>query len=714
MRRMGRLTLRRLLRGPLFAPFAGSVRHKLLALVLAPLILGVPVLLFIVWLWGTQGYNSLLVNKVSSDLVTARQYFDRVQNGVRLGLDSFAASHRLAQALTSRPAASAPGDLARLLARESHEQGLDYLLLLDPQGRVIADASPQATPGGNRLAWPLVQAAAQGHGGHGLEIFTAQQLGELSPVLRQRARLERLATPNARPDGRTAEDRGLLIQAAVPVMDDRGRVTAIIEGGLLLNGNLDIVDRINTIVYQEASLPLGSQGTATLFLEDTRIATNVRLFEGERALGTRVSDAVRQRVLDKGQVWLGSAFVVDDTYVSGYEPLTNARGQRIGMLYVGFLEAPLQKALYRALTGLCLLFLLVSSLGTLTTLRWARTIFRPLERMNRVMADIEAGKESARVGPTASRDELGRLSRAFDHLLDSLAARRYELQRWADDLDHKVAERTADLERAYATLRQAQQQLVMNEKLTAIGELTAGVAHEINNPVAVIQGNLELLREVLGDQALPVQEEIRLIDEQTRRIQAIITKLLQFARPGDFAGYAEATDVDGVIADCLVLTRHNLTRAGVKVETRLASSGSIEMNRGELQQVLINLIVNALQAMPEGGTLSLESSAIDTTAAPGDEAFNGTLVRIRDPGQGIAPADLDRIFDPFFTTKKQQGTGLGLSISYAILQRYGNRITVDSTPGQHTTFTLWLRAQAQYTDQPNAPMFAARFLQQGS
>ena len=122
---------------------------------------------------------------------------------------------------------------------------------------------------------------------------------------------------------------------------------------------------------------------------------------------------------EKGEVWLGSAFVVDDTYVSGYEPLTNVRGQRIGMLYVGFLEAPLQKALYKALTGLCLLFLLVSSLGTLTTLRWARTIFRPLERMNRVMADIEAGKESARVGPTASRDELGRLSRAFDHLLDS-------------------------------------------------------------------------------------------------------------------------------------------------------------------------------------------------------------------------------------------------------------------------------------------------------
>jgi len=220
-----------------------------------------------------------------------------------------------------------------------------------------------------------------------------------------------------------------VIQAAVPVLGSEGQMLGVLEGGVLLNGNLGIVDRINTIVYQQASLPLGSQGTATLFLGDTRIATNVRLFEGRRALGTRVSQAVRDKVLGRGEVWLGSAFVVDDTYVSGYEPLLNLRGERVGMLYVGFLEAPLQTALHGALAGLFLLFLLVSGLGTLAALRWAQTIFRPIERMNRVMARIEAGEETARVGPSASKDELGRLSRAFDHLLDSLSARRLELQR---------------------------------------------------------------------------------------------------------------------------------------------------------------------------------------------------------------------------------------------------------------------------------------------
>ncbi|CAO3438754.1 sensor histidine kinase [Azospirillum doebereinerae] len=690
--------------------FAGSVRVKLLTLVLAPLLLGVPVLLLIVWIWGTQGYDQLLVTKVSSDLGTARQFFDRVQAALGTRLEGFASSHRLAVALERGNGT----EIRRLLDEAAEEQGLDYLLLLDAQGRARVGGAfaAQADPSNrDRSGWVVVREALQGYPRHGLEVFAPAELDSLGPALRHAARTALVPTRNARPDARNVEERGLMIQAAVPVAGLDGQVTGALEGGVLLNGNQGIVDRVNTIVYQEASLPLGSQGTATLFLGDTRIATNVRLFEGQRALGTRASQAVADKVLERGEVWLGSAFVVDDTYVSGYQPLTDTAGRRIGMLYVGFLEAPLRVALYRALAGLFLLFLLVSGLGTLADLRWARTIFRPLERMNRVIARIEAGEESARVGPTTSRDELGRLARAFDHLLDSIAARRWELQRSAEELDRKVALRTAALEEANATLRRAQQQLVMNEKLTAIGELTAGVAHEINNPVAVIQGNLDLLREVLGDGIDPVREEIRLIDEQTQRIHAIVTKLLQFARPGDFAGYAEATGVNAVLADCLVLTRHNLNRGKVTVETRLMAAGSVEMNRGELQQVLINLIVNAMQAMPDGGTLTLESRDIDPDDWGADsDPFEGALVRVEDTGHGIAAVDLDRIFDPFFTTKNQTGTGLGLSISYAIVQRYGGRITVESTPGRRTRFTLWLRRQARYSDQPSAPLFAARLL----
>src|SRR5690606_27245055 len=129
----------------------------------------------------------------------------------------------------------------------------------------------------------------------------------------ERASLELIATPNAVPTERTTETRGMVVHSASPARL-AGSVPAVLVGGILLNQNLVFIDTINDLVYREASLPEGSQGTATLFLEDVRISTNVRLFENRRALGTRVSAAVRQTVLDEGRVWLDSAFVVNDWY----------------------------------------------------------------------------------------------------------------------------------------------------------------------------------------------------------------------------------------------------------------------------------------------------------------------------------------------------------------------------------------------------------------
>ncbi|CAL92690.1 cache domain-containing protein [Azoarcus olearius] len=700
-------------------PVPRSVRARLLLLVLAPLLIGVPVLLGIVWVWGTHGYDRLLVNKVSADLLTARQYFERVQQGVAGDLAAVASSHALALALQGQ----GPDSVEVLLDTSASRLGLDYLLFLDPQGRVTVPSAPLPSALAERGNWPAVRSALQGRAEHTLAVFPPEHLEALDPALRAHATLGLVPTQRAAPDPRPREERGLMVQVAVPVTDLGGRLLGVLEGGVMLNRNLGIVDRINAAVYQDSSLPLDSQGTATLFLDDIRIATNVRLFEGSRALGTRVSAAVRDKVLGRGETWLGSAFVVNADYISGYAPLFDGDGKAVGMLYVGFLQAPLQQALYLALGGLFLVFLLLSGLGTLAAVRWARSIFQPIERMAAVMGRIESGEEQARVGAVVRDDELGGLARSFDRLLDLLAARRAELQRWGQELDSKVAARTAELEAANATLRRAHQQLVMNEKLTAIGELTAGVAHEINNPVAVIQGNLELVRELLGGDSAPVADELAQIDAQVGRIHGIVTKLLQFARPGDFAGYTEQVDASGLVGDCLLLTRHNLSRGRIEVTTALDARGTVEINRGELQQVLINLIVNAMQAMPDGGRLRLSTADIDEGGEDDDaghgagrngksehrHGFAGVCIRVEDTGCGIAADDLDRIFDPFFTTKKQEGTGLGLSISYAIVTRYGGHLNVDSQPGQGTRFTVCLRREARFDGEPSAPGFASRF-----
>ncbi|WP_174718471.1 cache domain-containing protein [Azoarcus sp. DN11] len=676
-----------------------SVRAKLLALVLAPLLAGVPVLLGLVWTWGSEAYGRLLNFKIGSDLVTAHEYFDRVRIGVGSEVQALAESHRLIRQLGAPSSATSV-----LLAELAPARRLDFLLLLDREGRPVAASQALAGEPAPRVDWPVVASALRGAALTTVERFSVDALQYLSPALRERAWLPLVETRAAAPDARTAEGRGLVIHAAAPVYDDKRNLVGVLEGGVLLNGNLEMVDRINAIVYRDGSLPLGSRGTATLFLDDTRIATNVRLFGDTRALGTRVSQAVRERVLGRGETWLGTAFVVNDDYVSGYEPIANGRGERIGMLYVGFLEAPFRDAGRMAMGALFVLFIVISAAGAVLSLRWARSVFRPIERMNAVIQRAAQGEADARVGAVESRDELGRLAGEFDHLLDTLSAKREELERWAEELDRKVAERTVELREANEMLRRAQQQLVMSEKLAAIGELTAGVAHEINNPVAVIQGNLDVLRDLLGPAAEPVRQEIRLIHQQADRIRQIVTKLLQFARPGEFAGYAEAVEVNEVVADCLFLTQHNFDRRAIGVVTDYRATVHIEINRSELQQVLINLIVNAAQAMPDGGRLAIASDDWREDGVP-----TGVTIAVRDTGAGIAPEDLSRIFDPFFTTKKGSGTGLGLSISYTIVERYGGRITVESRPGEGSVFTLWLRHVARYDETPSAPGFLKRW-----
>jgi signal transduction histidine kinase len=224
----------------------------------------------------------------------------------------------------------------------------------------------------------------------------------------------------------------------------------------------------------------------------------------------------------------------------------------------------------------------------------------------------------------------------------------------------------------------------MSEKLAAIGEITAGVAHEINNPIAVMQGNLEVARNLIGPAADLAKTEFRLLDEQINRISQIVTKLLQFAKPEEYAGYVERHAPSDVIADCLPLVQHLLHRAAIAVERDHRTSRQVLMNRTELQQVLVNLIVNGIHAMPEGGKLALRDRDEDR------EDRRGLVIEVSDTGIGMSQQTLAKAFDPFFTTKRRGGTGLGLSISQTLVTRQGGTISVESQPGKGTTFTIWL------------------------
>lgn len=649
--------------------FATTIGARLLFMVLAPALVGGLLVFGLFWHSSQQAYQRLLTQKVNSDLALASQHLAGSVTRLRLQLAALAAANG--------SLASAPATLARLRAASQ----LDFLYELPLTSPSVAGQN----------AWPVVQQAAQGEAASALDLLDAEAMRRIDPALTERARLQLLPTAHAAPDQRHEETRGMFIHAAAPLFDSAGKVRAVLVGGILLNGNLAYVDAINSLVYPAEALPPGSHGTATIFLDDARIATNVRLPGDTRAIGTRVSSAVRRQVLEEGRSWRDRAFVVSDYYVSGYAPLNDSFGQRIGMIYVGFLEAPLRAAsrqtLFEALAG----FALIGALLVFWALHRVRRIMQPVVAMQRAIGAIEGGAPGARAGKVDSADELAQLAGEFDRLLDHLDARQHRLQDHAASLGQKVRARGKELRAASEELHNAQHRLLKSERLAAIGELTAGVAHEINNPLAVIQGNLDVLCEVLGEQRAPVDDEIRLINEQISRIRTIITKLLQFARPGEFAGYAEKVDSSAALLDCLLLARHHLEKNRIAIVRELAATASVEINRQELQQVLINLLVNAVQAMPDGGSITLQSA--DWYAG---DALVGVRITVQDSGVGIASADLGRVFDPFFTTKKNHGTGLGLSISQAIVRRYGGDLSVTSAPGEGAAFTVSLRSDADY------------------
>lgn len=662
---------------------AGSVRNKLLAMALLPLLVAFPMLVLALALWGNVAYDRLLITKVRSDLAVAHGYFEQVLSEVGSGTQGVAGSQALYTAL--RPAnPTERREVGEQLALARERLGLDFLLLYTPQGQPLARAVPSGLSQADASApIPLMPSALGGavseHGRAAararLLVLEPDALDALAPHLSPRLRIPLVATRNAAPDTRETEHRAMVMLATHPVRDAAGQTIALLAGGLLLNQNLDFIDHINRIVYPEGSLPFGSQGTATLFMDDVRITTNVRLFQDQRAIGTRVSQTVRDAVLGRGQTWLDRAFVVNDWYVSAYEPLLDAHDQRIGMLYVGYLEAPFRLVRYAMLGVMGLIFLGVMALSAWFSLRWARSIFQPVQRMNRTMQLVEEGQSAARVGEIAARDELGALAGHLDELLDVIDEKTAALQRWGEELDHKVAERTAELEASNASLQLAQQQLVKSEKLAAIGQLTASIAHEINNPIAVMQGNLDLMRETLGAASRPVASELRLLDEQVERMRIIVTQLLQYARPTEYAGYVETLDINRTMEDCLVLVGHLLAQTHIAVERDLQATRRAGCNRQELQQVVINLLINAIQAMPQGGVLRL------LTRDWVDEAGRGGVrLWVQDTGPGLSAEVLERLFRPFFTTKND-GNGLGLWISQGLVERYGGHITAENLSG---------------------------------
>jgi len=245
------------------------------------------------------------------------------------------------------------------------------------------------------------------------------------------------------------------------------------------------------------------------------------------------------------------------------------------------------------------------------------------------------------------------------------------LKTFSQQMEEKIQRTTADL-------RKTEAQLIRSEKLASLGQLAAGIAHEIRNPLTSINILIHSLTENLpsGDSH---REDLKVIEEETNRINEILDRFLRFAKPA--APLLERTDVVSIFEETLQLIRPRIEKQLIVVRKEFQALPVILMDREQIKQVALNLLLNAVQAMPQGGTLTLR----------GQNSGDGQWIRIsiQDSGMGIPSEDMNRLFDPFFSTK-EGGVGLGLSIAHRIIDQHHGTIEVKSAPGEGTLFTVCL------------------------
>jgi two-component system, NtrC family, sensor kinase len=567
------------------------------------------------------------------------------------------------------------GDTVRLLDYLHEVRGqnrMDFLTLADAEGRALfrTSASPLRHDEATEVQVVSVALRERRHVA-GTEVLGPARLEAENPVLRERARIP-LGRDASREEGELTH--GLVLTAAAPVRDPQGRSVGVLYAGRLLNHDPGIVDEVWRELYLEESQHHGVTGTVTIFLGDVRVATNVRMPGGARALGTRVSEEVRQAVVERGEPWHGRTYVLDARYITAYEPIRDVAGGVVGMLYVGLPEA----SYVATRNGVILSFLGIATVGFLlvigVTYLGIQRMTRPLGQMVEATRSIAAGDFDHEVHvDQRSESEIARLAGSFNMMLQSLREMRGDLEEWGRTLEEKVRERTDEL----ITM---QTRVAQSERLASIGMLAAGVAHEVNNPLGAILALTALTLEELPPDH-PDRENLEEVVRQTERCRDIVKHLLEFSRQSDVT--VDELDLNQVAEKTLALLRRQSLFFNIEVVMDLEPGlPPVLGDPSQLQQVFMNILMNAVEAMREKGRLT-----VATRLGRGD----AVEISFRDTGCGIPPEHVDRIFDPFFTTGKDgQGTGLGLSIAYGIIAKHHGSISVHSEVGVGTTFTIRL------------------------
>ncbi len=555
--------------------------------------------------------------------------------------------------------ATAAGDRPALhdaLGRIERDFGFDIVNVVDARGIVLVRANNPDAFGDSMAHYRTIQEVLRTQSPvAGTGVLDYSSIRNEGPDLAERTVIRVVPTPRARPRSSPLEDHAMVIKIAAPIKDG-SRMIGILYAAVLLNNNTAFIDRFKRLAFKEEKLRGKDVGTTTIFLGDIRVATNVVDRTGRRAIGTQVSEEVYKRVFEEGKVWVDNAFVVDSWYISGYAPVFDFDHKTLGILYVGILK---QK--YDLLVrGTALSFFLVIIVTTIVALLLAGYLInvytKPVKRIMAASRDLAQGVYHRIPVDPHDDDDARNLGQAFNGMVEAIEERDRELK------------------------DQAARTILRSEKLASIGRLASGIAHEINNPLTgVLTYSSLLLEDMKGTR---YEEDLKVIRDETMRCRGIVRGLLDFAR--DTKPERVLSDLNQIVEDALRILEKHVSFQNIEIVKALDRPlPRVSVDPQEIRSVINNLAVNAADAMPNGGRLTITTSA--------EPQFGMVVIKVADTGVGISEANMRKIFEPFFTTKgKGQGTGLGLAMCYGVVQRHGGLISVESKVGEGTIFTIKL------------------------
>ena len=538
--------------------------------------------------------------------------------------------------------------------------GNQLIAILDQNGELIAgrlrsgDGQQTAlTPSSNWTDLEIIQQVlSSGKPITATEVIPAELLTQVG--LADQARISILDTPKAAIELFDAREgtAALALVSVFPIKDETDKTIGVVMASHLFNNDFTLVDRIKEVAGID---------TATIFLGDLRVSTNVMTQEGERAIGTRVSEEVSQVVLNQGNEYVGTAFVVNENYITRYDPLKDHAGQEIGILYVGAKQASFYRLVNVFNQRIILVAIGTIILTIILTTPVSRAITRPLNQLKDLVEAnrrVAGGDMSVRV-PVRASGQIGLLGSSFNTMLD--------------------------------TLQTTQDQLVQSEKLASLGQLAAGVAHELNNPLGTILLYSDILLKEIDPES-PHKTDLEIIVNETKRCKGIVGSLLEFARQNQVN--AQPMDLNALIKSVIEVERKRYEGSAVEMIPQLDPNlPKIQADPDQMMQVLVNLIDNAVEEMPQGGKLFLRTF---------NEPEAMVTFEVEDTGRGIPQDNLSKLFTPFFTTKPiGKGTGLGLPIIYGIIKMHRGQINVHSEVDKGTKFRIQLPIRHQGINNSN-------------